>query len=67
LTQTMIDLALWRARIGNCGCKPPIIVQESRHMKPHGIQCALHLSMLQKIQLLQAGDVELNPGPNPEG
>jgi len=23
--------------------------------------------MLQKIQLLQAGDVELNPGPDPEG
>lgn len=36
-------------------------------MKPHGIQCALHLSKLQKIQLLQAGDVELNPGPDPEG
>lgn len=63
----MIDLALWRARIGNCGCKPPVGVQESRHMKPHGIQSASHLEMLQKLQLLQAGDVELNPGPDPKG
>jgi len=63
----MIDLALWRARIGNCGCKLPIGVQESRHMKPHGTQSASHLKMLQKLRLLQAGDVELNPGPNPEG
>lgn len=63
----MIDLALWRARIGNYGCKPPIVVQESRHVKPHGIQCASHLSMLKKIRLLQAGDVELNPGPDNDG
>ena len=36
-------------------------------MKSHGIQNVLHLSVLQEILLVRAGDVERNPGPETEG
>ena len=36
-------------------------------MKSHGIQNVLHLSMLQEMLLVRAGDVEQNPGPETEG
>ena len=63
----MIELALWRVRIGHFGCKPSTAVRELKRTKLHGIQSVLHLSMLHKILLIQAGDVELNPGPEIQG
>ena len=67
ILQTMIELALWRVRIGHFGCKPSTAVRELKRTKLHGIQSVIHLSTLHKILLIQAGDVELNPGPEIQG
>lgn len=60
----MIQLTLWGARIGNCGFRK---LKELKCMKSHGIQNVLHLSVLQEMLLVRAGDVEQNPGPETEG
>ena len=65
--QTMIELTLWRVRIGNFGCKPSTAVRELKRTKLHGIQSVSHWSVLQEMLLVQSGDVELNPGPETEG
>ena len=60
----MIQHTFWGARIENCGFRA---VKELKSMKSHGIQNVLHLSMLQEMLLVRAGDVEQNPGPETEG
>ena len=60
----MIQHTFWGAHIGNCGFKA---VKELKCRKYHGIQNVLHLSMLQEMLLVRAGDVEQNPGPETEG
>ena len=60
----MIQRTFWGACIENCTFRA---VTELRSMKSHGIQNVLHLSMLQEMLLVRAGDVERNPGPETEG
>ena len=63
----MSELALWRARVRNCGCKSSTMLLKLKRIKLDGVKSVLHLSVLQEMLLIRAGDVELNPGPEIEG
>ena len=67
LLQTVSELAIWRTRVRICGCKSSTMLLKLNCTKLDGIQSVLHLSVLQELLLIQAGDVELNPGPEIEG